>query len=149
MLIFPLHGVGDFRLLDLYFAYGPDQVYENLSMLGADGRSRYRQMALTSDLLFPISYSLALSIAMMLIFRRLLPPDSPIRHLCLFPFLTVAVDWCENLCLAYITHSYPEQPGTLIHLASTFTSLKWMLVITGILILFAGLAYLTIRMIRK
>ena len=145
IVIFPLHGIGEIRLLDLHFSYGPDQVYEHLSILGAKGRIAYARMALTSDLLFPISYSFALSVALMLVLRKLFRADSQFRHLCLFPFLIVIADWCENLCLAFLTLTFPDRADTIICFASAFTSLKWMLVILTISILLLGITFWVIN----
>ena len=149
VVIFPLHGLSDIRLLDLHFSYDPDQVYQHLSMLGAEGRISYRRMALTSDLLFPVSYSLAMSVALMLVLRKLFRPDSRFRYLCLFPFLIVLTDWCENLSLAFVTYSFPERADTLISFASVFTSLKWMLVVSAILMLLVGVIIWTLTIIRE
>ena len=141
VVIFPLHGIGEITLLDLHFSYNPDQVYEHLSMLGRKGRSAYARMALTSDLLFPVSYSLTLSVALMLVLRKLVLPDSRFRHLCLFPFLIVIVDWCENLSLAYVTRIFPERANTIVSFASVFTSLKWTLVVLAIIVLVMGVTF--------
>jgi len=149
VVIFPLHGLNDIRLLDLHFLYDPDQVYQHLSMLGAEGRNSYCRMALTSDLLFPVSYSLAMSVALMLVLRKLFLPDSRFRYLCLFPFLIVIIDWCENLSLAFVTYSFPERADTLIGFASVFTSLKWMLVVSSILMLLTGISFWSIMFIRE
>ncbi len=148
VLIFPLHGIGEIRLLDLHFSYNPDQVYEHLSILGAKGRSAYSRMALTSDLLFPVSYSLALSIALMLVLRKLCRPVNRFRYLCLFPFLIVIVDWCENLSLAFVTHTFPDRVDTIINFASVSSSLKWTLVILTTLMLVLGVIIWTISSIR-
>ncbi|MCP3869989.1 MAG: hypothetical protein GY703_18225 [Gammaproteobacteria bacterium] len=61
LVIFPLHGLGGIILLDPHFSYTPDQVYEHLTLLAADGRAAYVQMALSSDLLFPVVYLFDLS----------------------------------------------------------------------------------------
>jgi len=148
IVIFPLHGIGEVRLLDLHFSYGPDQVYEHLSVLGAKGRIAYARMALTSDLLFPISYSLALSVALMLVLRKLFRTDSQFRHLSLFPFLIVIADWCENLCLAFVTLTFPDRADTVIVFASTSTSLKWILVILTISMIMLGITFWVRRNIR-
>ena len=148
IVIFPLHGIGEIRLLDLHFSYGPDQVYEHLSIIGAKGRIAYARMALTSDLLFPISYAFTLSVALMLILSKLIRTDSQLRHLCLFPFLIVIADWCENLCLAFVTLTFPDRADTIIVFASTSTSLKWVLVILTISIMMLGIFFWVIRDIR-
>ena len=144
VLLFPAHGVGYIRLLDLYFSYSLDQVYEYLVRLGEGGRSAYTCMALTSDLVFPVIYSLAFSVALTLLLKKLLPGTSRFRYLCLIPFLIVIADWCENLNLAFVTRVFPEPADWVVRFASFFTSLKWVLVVLTLLMLVIAL---TIRVV--
>ena len=143
-VLFPAYGIGDIKLLDLHFSYSPDLVYKHLAALGEEGRSAYTRMALTSDLVFPVVYSLALSVALMLVLQKLFPPASRFRYLCLFPFLIIIVDWCENLSLAFVTYAFPEPVDWIVNSASFFTSLKWTLVVLTVLML---LTAVTIRIV--
>lgn len=135
-VLFPLHKIGDSKLLDLHFSYSSVQVYEHLAALGEEGRNAYICMALTSDLVFPICYSLVLSVALIMVLKNLFPPACRFRYLCLFPFLIVIFDWCENLSLAYITNVFPKPVGWIINFSSFFTSLKWSLVLLSVMMLF-------------
>ena len=135
-VLFPAAGIGNDRPLDLYFSYSPDQAYEYLSGLGAKSRSAYARMELTTDLLFPVVYSLALTVALVMAARRVLPADSRLRYLSLFPFLIVIADWCENLSLVTVIHAYPEQRDTIVTAASLFTSIKWNFLIIVVITLF-------------
>lgn len=147
-VLFPAHGIGDFKPLDLYFSYSPDQVYQQLAALGAGGRSAYARMALTTDMVFPVIYAAALSIMLMLVLRKLLPATSRFRYLCLFPFLIVIADWCENLGLAMVMRAFPERADAMVRSASTFTSLKWMLVVFTVLMLLTSVVIWAARVIR-
>ncbi len=141
LVIFPAAGIGDRVPLDLHLYYSPDQVREHLDTLGAEGRAAYLAMATGTDLLFPVVYALALSVALALCLRRLLAPDSRLRHLRLLPLLIVIADWGENLNLAVVLRAYPERSDTYAATASLFTSLKWgllglvacILLVTGVL----------------
>lgn len=143
-ILFPAYGIGDIKLLDLYFSYSPDQAYKYLAELGEEGRSAYIHMLLTSDLAFPVIYSLALSVALMQALQKLFPPASRFRYLCLFPFLILIIDWCENLSLAFVTYAFPESVDWIVNSASFFTSLKWTLVVLTVLML---LTAVTIRIV--
>lgn len=147
-VLFPAHGAGDIRPLDLYFSYSPGQAYEYLVALGVEGRSAYIGMALTSDLVFPVVYALALSAALVLVLRKLLPLSSRLRYLCLFPFLIVIADWCENLCLAMVARAFPERADALVRSASLFTSLKWMFIALTILMLLTAVTCWVVRAMR-
>ena len=145
-VLFPVHGIGDIKPLDLYFSYSPGQVYEHLAALGAEGRSAYTCMALTSELAFPVIYAMALSMALMLVLRKLLPPAN--RYLCLFPFLIVIADWSENLSLAMVTRAFPERADAIVRSASCFTSLKWVLIALTVLMLLTAVTFWIARYIR-
>jgi len=138
-VLFPAYEIGNIKLLDLHFYYSSFQVYEHLTALGEDGRSAYTCMALSADLVFPVIYSLALSVALMLTLKKLCPPASRFRYLCLFPFLIVIIDWCENLSLAFVVQTFPEQVAWIVSFASFFTSLKWSLVVITVLMLLTAI----------
>lgn len=133
LVLFPAWGTGDFVPLDLHFSYRPEQVYEYLAGLGAEGRRSYRGMLLFPDMVFPVVYAAALSVLLVLVLCRYLSPSR--GYLCLFPFLIVIADWGENLFLAVVLAAYPEPLDGVIRIASLFTSLKWVLVALTLLVL--------------
>ena len=145
-VLFPTLGTGDIKPLDLYFSYSPDQAYEYLAALGAEGRSAYTRMLLTSDLAFPVIYSMALSVALMLVLRKPFPPAN--MYLCLFPFMIVIADWFENLSIVMVTRKFPERADAIASYASSFTSLKWTLIVLTLLILLTSVAFRVTRYIR-
>jgi hypothetical protein len=146
VFLFPDAGIGGDTPLDLYMSYSPVQVYEYLDGLGASGRSAYARMELTTDLLFPVVYSLALTVALVMAARKVLPPDSRLRYLCFFPWLIMIADWCENLSLAAVIHAYPDQLDMVVTAASLFTSIKWgFLTLTVIMLLVAAALSVAMR----
>jgi len=147
-VLFPAHGIGNIKPLDLYFSYSPDQVYQHLAALGTKGRSTSVSMALTTDMVFPVVYSMALSVVLVLVLRKLLPPERRLRYLCLFPFLIILADWCENVSLSMVMRTYPGRTDTIVIFASTFTSLKWMLIILTLLMLLVAVIFWGARVIR-
>lgn len=142
-VLFPLHGIGDIKPLDLHFTYSPYQAYEHLAALGAEGRGAYTVWALTTDLAFAVVYSMSLSSALMLALRKVLPSTG--RYIGLFPFLIVIADWFENLSLAMVTRAFPERVDALALFASFATSLKWTLILVTILMLLAAVLYLAAK----
>lgn len=124
-VIFPLAGIGNNKPLDLYLSYTPDQVYDYLNGLGDKGRIAYAKMESTTDLLFPVVYSLTLTVALIMVARRTLSPDSRLQHLRFFPLLIIIADWCENLCLIVEIHAFPDQHDVIATAAGFFTMLKW------------------------
>lgn len=139
-VFFPAAGIGGDTPLDLYLFYSPDQVNEYLGGLGARGRSAYAKTELTTDLLFPVVYSMALMVALMMAARRILPPDSRLQYLRLLPLLIVMADWGENLCIAVVIDAFPDQLDTIVIAASLFTSLKWAFLVIVVMTLVTLLA---------
>ena len=135
IVVFPATGLGDVMPLDLYLSYSPGQAYEYLGALGDNGRIAYARMELTTDLVFPVVYSLGLAVALRLVARKL-HSSSRLQPLCLFPMLIVIADWCENLSLAGVIHDFPVRHDVIVNVASFFTSLKWTLIILVVMTLF-------------
>ncbi len=135
-VLFPAAGIGDHKPLDLYLSYSPDQAYEYLNGLGAKGRIAYARMELTTDLLFPVVYSLALTVALVTAARRVLSSDSRLQYLRFFPLLIVIADWCENLSLVVVIHAFPDRLDAIVTAASFFTSLKWAFLALTVTMLF-------------
>ena len=135
IVVFPATGLGDVMPLDLYLSYAPGQVYTYLGRLGDNGRIAYARVELTTDLVFPVVYSLGLAVALRMVARKLLP-SGRLQSLCLFPLLIVIADWCENLSLAVVIHAFPARLDMIVNVASFFTSLKWALIILVVMTLF-------------
>ena len=51
---------GGLRILDMRFSYGPEEANSLFEALGTEGRRAYLMLHLMPDMLFPITYSLAL-----------------------------------------------------------------------------------------
>jgi hypothetical protein len=148
VVLFPAAGIGDSRPLDLYFSYSPDQAHEYLGELGAKGRGAYAEMGLTTDLLFPVVYSLALIVALMMAARSVLPADSRLQYLCFFPVLVVIADWGENLSLAIVIRAFPDRVDVVATAASLFTSLKWTFLMLVVMTLVTAVALVVTRQLR-
>jgi hypothetical protein len=148
-VFFPAAGIGDDAPLDLYLSYSPDQAYEYLGGLGAEGRIAYAKMELTTDLLFPVVYSTALIVALVMATQRILPPDSRLQYLRFFPLLIVIADWGENLSLAVMIRTFPDQFEAVATAASLFTSLKWTFLILVVMTLVTVVALAVRKQFRK
>lgn len=147
-VLFPAAGIGDGKPLDLYLSYSPDQAYEYLSGLGAKGRIAYAKMELTTDLLFSLVYSLALTVALVVTARRVLLPVSRFRYLRFFPLLIVIADWGENLSLTVVIQAFPDRLDVIAMVASLFTSLKWAFLVLTVMMLFIAGVLAVMRQFR-
>lgn len=141
LLLFPMYGPGNMELLDLHFSYNSELAYRYLEEIGEKGRNTYLSFALSCDLIFPVFYSLTLSMALLLIVRRLPQTNCIFRYICLFPSFIVVADWFENLNLACVIHAFPKRLDSIAGFASFFTSLKWLLIILTVIMLSVLLVY--------
>lgn len=127
LVIFPLAGFSDTRPLDLYFCYSTEQAYQILSEMPTDIRHAYARIESSSDLLFPVAYSLTLSIAFIMLLRRC-TKDRRWQRLAVLPLFIIPVDWLENHSITSLLAAYPEQLATVVETASLYTSIKWVLI---------------------
>ena len=154
LVVFPMAAAqlasysGDVRMIDSLYSYTPDQVYQMISAYGEQGRSLYILTTLTADLLYPLDYSLLLSLLIIATYRQAFPGGRMVRPMSLLPFITALFDLLENAGVVAMLASFPQQLTLIAQASSIFTSLKWgFLVISIVLVLvgFIGLAAARLR----
>lgn len=129
----------DVGIVDTMFAYTPDQVYQKISAYGVQGRQLYALTELTIDLVYPVLYNLFLILTTTLVFRQVFPGQSAWQKLRYLPFAVWASDYAENICIAILLLSYPQQLNVLAWVASFFTTTKWSLGIVSLGLIVMGL----------
>lgn len=127
-------------IIDTWFAYTPEQVYQVLPALEEQGRQLYAISELSLDLVYPLVYNSFLWLAITLVLNKTFPRQSRIQKLALLPAAVLACDYAENILLAILLWSYPTRHITLAWAASFFTTTKWVLGALAILSIFLGLA---------
>lgn len=127
-------------IIDTWFAYTPDRVYQVLPALGQQGRQLYAITELSLDLAYPLVYNSFLWLAITLVVDKTFHRQSPIQKLALLPAGVLACDYAENILLAILLWSYPTRHTTLAWAASFFTTAKWVLGALAILSILLGLA---------
>lgn len=128
---------GGVDLIDLMLAYSPDTVYRMIGAYGDEGRSLYRNFALSADLVYPVVYSTFLSLVISWQLQRATAPDSKLRMLNLLPFGAMLFDWLENACVVTMLSFYPTTSSAVARIASMFTSLKWTVSAASLLLVLA------------
>jgi hypothetical protein len=121
--------------IDLMFAYKPAEVFARIAAYGADGRIAYAISSLTVDVIYPVTYTLAFSLLITVLARRVLSAGHGLRRLNVLPFCIFFFDMLENASLVTLLMSYPTQWNELAWAASSFTTIKWSL--AGLTILWA------------
>lgn len=115
------------KTLDTLFMYTPEAAREVLACLGPL-LGRYRLVELTLDLVYPVVYSLFLSMVLTALLRNTPLEQKLLRYLPLLPILAWLSDLLENLGIVTMISLYPEIPRPLAAAASLCTSMKWVFV---------------------
>ncbi len=119
------------KLLDLQFAYTPQKAYQLIENYGEAIRKSYIIGELTIDLIYPIVYSSLLSFIIFYIYKR--------QRIALFPFLILITDYLENFGIVTLLYKYPQKLIIVAWITSFFSSLKWILILSSVLIIIIGL----------
>ncbi len=125
--------------IDLQFFYTPDKVYSMVASYGDEGRASYRLFELTGDIIYPIIYTLFLTLAMTWLFERGFSSTSEMHKYNAAPFGAWLFDLFENLGIVAMLSVYPSTPALLAWVSAIFTLVKWLFVGGSIVLLLVGL----------
>lgn len=125
-------------ILDIQSGLYPSEVYGLVASYGDAGRSLYRIVQLTVDIVYPVVYTLFLAIALFLFYKA--PGASGQgRQLHRLPLLLMALDYTENLLVVAILSLYPTEVPALAYLCSGATFLKWSVFVALVVLVLVGL----------
>jgi hypothetical protein len=133
--------------LDSNISYTSEDAYELFGKL-KEGRKLYAWTEITVDIIFPIIYSLFLSLLIIYISQRCLINKSP-QFLAILPFIAMLFDYGEHVLIAFMLFNYPQEHLALASIASLFTKLKLGLLVISFLAILFGLACLMIQSDRE
>jgi hypothetical protein len=114
---------GGIGILDMLPFPDAERAHRALAALGADGRHQYALLLLTFDVLFPLTLTLFFSA---FIAGRL-------RFL---PWLTLALDYAENVACLALVATFPNESTWVASLAGVLTALKFAGYLACVLALF-------------
>jgi len=100
-------------------------------------------------LLYPILYSLLLSLLATLIFRRAFATTSFMQKLWRLPFVAALTDYGENATVVTLLLRYPQKLTGVAWAASLFTTAKWALVGVSFILIVVGLVASLIKRITR
>ncbi|OGO17478.1 MAG: hypothetical protein A2Z14_17145 [Chloroflexi bacterium RBG_16_48_8] len=123
---------------DLSFFYSAKELYAIADAYSDEGREAYIQARFTFDLVWPILYTLFLTIAISWLFVRAISPYSWLRMTNLVPILGMVFDYLENSSTSLVMGRYPVQTTGIDSLASVFTLLKWVFIAVALMLLVVG-----------
>ncbi len=121
--------------------YTAENVFAYLDQLGAPGRQREVITHLTIDFVFPPVFGLFFVFWIVYVWRQL-GEGQLWRWLLLVPLGAVLADYTENFAIIALARAYPRQLIALAMDLPGFSSLKWGLVFSSILLgLLGSLAF--------
>lgn len=126
--------------LDLRFFSTPEITYSMVSAYGDYGRAFYRNFELTVDILYPIVYTLFVSLIISWLFQRGFEAGSKMQKLNATPFGAWAFDLLENLGIVTMLSVYPATPALLAWVTTVLTMVKWMFVGASMVLMVVGIA---------
>jgi hypothetical protein len=123
---------------DTSFYYSVDDLYRMAEVYGKQGREAYVRTRFTFDVIWPVVYTMFLSTAISWVYIRAFTPDSRWQRANLAPVLGALFDYLENVSASLVMVRYPDRTPGIDILAPVFTSVKWVFVIGGFVLLLAG-----------
>ena len=120
------------NMLDLELFYSKENVIENFSTMGPDGRSFYVLSSLLLDSVYPILYLSLFLGAYFKLFRSF-------KAILLVPITAFSFDILENLQITRLNLNFPNINETHVYWYSMATSLKWIAIAITISVLIYGI----------
>ncbi|HAJ98974.1 MAG TPA: hypothetical protein DCM62_03005 [Bacteroidales bacterium] len=127
---------------DLIFGFHVEQAYDFVASTGKEGRKAYLDTLLWIDSLYPLVYSLFLSLIVGVAFKRIPSGLQKLKHLNILPFGAAIADYFENTGLIIVVLSYPTKTAFAAQLASIFGMIKWSIVAVSMAIIIISLLYM-------
>ena len=120
------------NMLDLELFYNKENVVENFSIMGPDGRSIYVLSSLLIDTVYPILYLSLFLGAYFKLFRSS-------KVILFVPVTAFSFDILENLQITRLNLNFPNINEAHVYLSSMTTSLKWIAIAITVLVLIFGI----------
>ena len=120
------------NMLDLELFYSKENVIENFSTMGPDGRSIYVLSSLLLDTVYPILYLSLFLGAYFKLFRSS-------KVILFVPVTAFSFDILENLQITRLNLNFPNINEAHVYLSSMTTSLKWIAIAITVLVLIYGI----------
>lgn len=104
---------GGLGILDLLPLPDPDRAHRALALLGPEGRHQYGILLVTFDVIFPLTVAL--------FFRAWLN-----GRLRILPWVTLALDYSENVACFFLLATFPHENRNVASLAGALTAAKFL-----------------------
>lgn len=132
---------------ELPFSYSTEQVYTLFKSYGSQGREWYTFMQLTIYVVFPLIYSVLISLLILMLYGKLLLKEKFIKVLFLIPAVALLADYIESMCLVLMLVNYPYKLEVVSRMANMCTQAKWILLLLSMALTIIGAILLLVRYI--
>lgn len=136
--------------IDLTFGFNPTRTLDMVAGYGPEGRAYYARTERTTDLIYPIVYSVLLAVILALLYRN--KPYRPFNRITLLPFVILVFDYIENATIVMMLNTYPNQSVGEAVLCELAKLAKWLsfgvtigLILYGLIKLFTGKQGVAVR----
>ena len=126
--------------LDDAFRYRPNSAAAVVDGWGPGGQRLSFWLHLSLDMIFPIAYAVALSIAIASVVRPLAVNAAITNLVAALPFAAAASDWVENAGILLLIRRHTEQSLGLARVVWLASRTKWALLLLSVVVLVVGLA---------
>ena len=139
----------DKKLLDLMFGFSAETAYKTISSLGQDSRIWYAWFLATADMIYPLVYSIFLSIGISVNLKNVIDKDSKWRLINLLPALAFLGDISENTNILIMLKNYPASIDLSAHFASFSGMIKWVAIVISMATIVVGVTMNIARKIKE
>jgi hypothetical protein len=108
-------------VIDLTMGFDPQTTLDMVAQYGDLARSYYATTEFTTDIAYPLVYAFLFGIILTLLFRK-----KRLYWVSALPFLTMLLDFAENITIVRLLTSFPSQSLVVATLCEIFKLLKWL-----------------------
>ena len=134
-------------VIDLTFGFNPQKTLSMVADYGELGREYYAQTEMTTDVLYPIVYTLLFCIILTLLFRN--KTYQPFSFINLLPLGALVFDLLENITIVTLLKSFPNSSEIVAILCEIFKMLKWIASGLVLITILYGLVMLSLKNAKK
>ncbi len=122
-------------ILDLQYAYSPEEAYSALDSFGENGRNQYLKSVFLIDTAYPLIYGITYSLLLIFLLKIVFPNRKNLHRWGILPIAVSILDVLENTGIVLLLATYPVRHDGIALATSVFTTLKWTLAILLIIFL--------------
>lgn len=134
-------------VIDLTFGFNPQKTLSMIAEYGDAGREYYANTEMTTDVLYPIVYTLLFCIILTLLFRN--KTYKPFSLINLLPLGALIFDLLENITIVTLLKSFPNSSEMVAIICEIVKMLKWIASGLVLISIFYGLFMWGLKSMKK